>query len=71
MGLFKSRRQRIVEIYKKLQANDGYEADAESVIAKYPKLELAEAIFVASCLERGMTVSEFDTATKKLGRSLK
>lgn len=73
MGLFKSRRQRIVEIYKQLQAkaSDGFDLDAESVISQYPKLELVEAIFVAGCLERGMSIREFDDASKKLGRNLK
>ena len=73
MGLFKSRRQRLVEIYKNFQskAGSGYEVDAESIISQYPKLELAEAIFIAGCLERGMTPREFDDASKKLGRNLK
>ena len=64
---FKSRRQRIVDIYKKLQASDSWEYEAEAIIRKYPKLELAEAILMGAYLERSKQASEFDIALKKLG----
>ena len=68
MGMFfKSRRQRIVDIYKKLQAGDSWEYEAEKIIVKYPKLELAEAILMGAYLERGKQAREFDEALKKLG----
>lgn len=68
MGIFtKSRRQRIVEIYRKLQAGDSWEYEAEKIIADYPKLELAEAILMSAYLEREKQSKELDGALKRLG----
>lgn len=68
MGLFsKSHRQRLVDIYKKLQSGNDLECEAETIIAKYPKLELSEAILMSAYLERDKQPREFDEALKRLG----
>jgi len=68
MGFFtKSRRQRLVEIYNKLAKDISYDTDAESVLSKYPKLELYEAVLISAYAERDKTAKEFDEALNKLG----
>jgi len=67
MSFFKSRRQKLVDIYKKLQGEDSLENDAENILQKYPKLELVEVLVISAYLDRDEQPGEFDRALKKLG----